>query len=92
MLVHNKCNVNPLDDITYTDKVKRHMLRGDNHSFPLEVDNYWAYGKASTIIGGDGVKYTKLEIRGFYKGQEGVFEYIYNVSKICNHRFFRRLF
>ena len=96
VLVHNAdCGAtqgNPLEDIRYTDKVKAQMRIGDYHSFPAQVDNYGALGKQLSIVGKDGVKYTKLQIKGAYQGHEGVFEYIYNsVTKICNHRIFRRL-
>lgn len=92
VLVHNKCREtdNPLEDIEYSDKVKQQMKLGDNHSFPLLVDNYGALGKQSTFMGGDGKIYYKLEISGAYKGYKGNFEYIYDSAKYCNHRFFRR--
>ena len=93
VLVHNMCSDpvnNPLEDIKYSDKVMKQMRIGDNHSFPLEVDNFGALGKITKITGADGQIYTKLTIDGAYKGSEGVFEYIYNAAKECNHRFFRR--
>ena len=59
--VHNKCGSdNPLDDISYTDKVKGQMSLDDNHGFPNIVDNYGSYGKVTQIIGGDGHPYTCL--------------------------------
>lgn len=80
---------NPLEKIQYTEKVKQQMLLGDNHNFPSIVDNYGAYGKQTSIVGNDGLPYTKLEILGSYNGKSGVFEYIYDANNICNHRFFR---
>ena len=80
---------NPLEKIQYTEKVKQQMLLGDNHNFPSIVDNYEAYGKQTSIVGNDGLPYTKLEILGSYNGKSGVFEYIYDANNICNHRFFR---
>ena len=91
MLVHNDCAelVNdPLEDIKYSDKVMKQMYMGDNHSFPLEVDNFGALGKITKIIDADGQTYTKLTTDGAYKDSEGVLEYIYNAAKECNHRFF----
>ena len=90
LLVHNKCGSdNPLDDISYTDKVKGQMSLDDNHGFPNIVDNYGSYGKVTQIIGGDGHPYTKVQIPGFYHGHNGVFEYIYDAEKVCNHRYFK---
>ena len=88
--VHNKCEAdNPLNGIKYTDKVKSQMCIDDNHGFPDIVDNYGLYGKVTQITGRDGLSYTQVQIPGSYHGHDGVFEYIYDVNKKCNHRFFR---
>ena len=90
VLVHNKCEAdNPLNGIKYTDKVKSQMCIDDNHGFPDIVDNYGQYGKVTQITGRDGLSYTQVQIPGSYHGHDGVFEYIYDVNKKCNHRFFR---
>ena len=44
---------------------------------------------ALPITGMDGLSYTQVQIPGSYHGHDGVFEYIYDVNKKCNHRFFR---
>ena len=79
---------NPLESITYTDKVKQQRQQGDYHGFPDIVDNYGAYGSQNTIIGGDGNTYTKLCIPGTYDGKDGYFVYIWDGGNVCNHRLF----
>ncbi|WP_228025418.1 hypothetical protein [Streptococcus ruminantium] len=80
---------NPLENIVYTDKVKRQMEQGDFHSFPEAVDSFGSDGKITKIIGGDGIERTKVEISGSYKGRYGIFEYIIEPNNTVNHRFFR---
>ena len=87
--VKDGIKVNPLEDITFTDKVKQQMKQGDLHSFPEAVESFGSEGKLSTITGGDGIVRKKLEIPGFYKGKDGVFEYIIEPDNTVNHRFFR---
>ena len=89
VLVHNKCGDNPLEDIRYTDKVKAQMSMNDNHGFPDIVDNYGSHGTITQFTGGDGQPYTKIQIPGSYHGHNGVFEYIYDSAKVCNHRYFK---
>ena len=80
---------NPLEDIVYTDKVKEQMLLGDYHSFPEAVDGFGDMGKVSTIVGGDRVSRTLVEIEGSYMGKDGVFQYIIEPDGVtCNHRLF----
>ena len=90
-VVRNRGNniSNPLENIQYTDKVKKQMKQGDFHSFPEAVDSFGSDGKITQIIGGDGIPRTKVEIQGSYKGKEGVFEYIIEPDNTVNHRFFR---
>ncbi|MET3559276.1 hypothetical protein ABID29_002426 [Streptococcus rupicaprae] len=83
--------VNPLENIKYTDKVKRQMKQGDFHSFPETVDSFGADGKVTKILGGDGIARIKVEIPGSYKGRNGVFEYIIEPNNTVNHRFFRSI-
>lgn len=99
VLVHNSCmidnpilaNTNPLENITYTDKVLHQATLDDFHGFPEAVDSFGAYGKCFDELGKDGLMYTHLEIPGSYKGYDGYFEYIWNSNKVCNHRLFRQL-
>ena len=90
-VVRNRGNniSNPLENIQYTDKVKKQMKQGDFHSFPEAVDSFGSDGIITQIIGGDGIPRTKVEIQGSYKGKEGVFEYIIEPDNTVNHRFFR---
>ncbi len=81
-------NNNPLDDLTYTNKVQSQMYWNDNHGFPLIVDNFGSNGTISIITGGDKNKYIRVIIQGSYKNADGFFEYIYDFNKICNHRGF----
>lgn len=67
---------NPLENIEYTEKVSEQMKQNDYHSFPESVDAFGADGKATQIVGGDGITRTKIEISGSYKGKDGTFEYI----------------
>ncbi len=80
---------NPLKNIVYTDKVKNQMDLGDYHSFPESVDEFGGNGKITSIVGGDNVPRTLIEIPGSYMGKEGVFQYIIEPDGItCNHRLF----
>ena len=82
-------NTNLLNGAKYSDKVKEQMKVGDHHSFPKEVDNYGGYGKVSTVVGGDGLTRTKVEISGSYNSKVGTFEYIIEPDGITvNHRLF----
>ncbi|MBQ4537703.1 MAG: hypothetical protein II994_08840, partial [Lachnospiraceae bacterium] len=58
----NSSGNNPLENVVYTDKVKEQMALGDYHSFPEAVDGFGDMGKVSTIVGGDGILRTKVEI------------------------------
>ena len=79
---------NPLEDITYTEKVHQQKQQSDFHGFPDIVDNYGGLGHQQTIIGGDGNTYQKLSIPGSYLGRDGAFVYMWNEYGICNHRCF----
>lgn len=81
-------NRNPLENLTYTNKVQSQMCWNDNHGFPLIVDNFGSNGTISIITGGDKNKYILVIIQGSYKNADGFFEYIYDFNKICNHRGF----
>ena len=80
---------NPLTGTRYTGKVRQQMRSGDNHAFPLEVDNFAADGTQSTITGGDRIVRTKIELRGAYRGKDGTFEWIIEPDKTINHRIFK---
>ena len=65
------------------------MKGNDYHEFPESVDAFGGDGKISTIVGGDGITRTKVEIPGSYKNKDGVFEYIIEPDgKTVNHRLF----
>lgn len=53
--VKDGIKINPLEDIIFTDKVKKQMKQGDLHSFPEVVEPFGSEGKLSTITGGDGI-------------------------------------
>lgn len=73
----------------YTDKVKAQMQLGDYHSFPEDVEGFGDMGKISTMVGGDGVSRTLIEIEGSYMGKDRVFQFIIEPDGItCNHRLF----
>ena len=69
---------NPLNSLTYTNKVSAQMQQGDDHGFPPIVDNYGSYGIQSSEVGRDGQTYSHLRIYGSYKGAEGYFHYIWD--------------
>ncbi|HEX2211279.1 MAG TPA: pre-toxin TG domain-containing protein [Longimicrobium sp.] len=81
--------LSPLADTRYSPKVRAQMKQGDYHAFPLEVDNFAGDGVKTVIRGGDGVARTKIELRGSYRGKDGVFEWIVEPDKSVNHRLFR---
>lgn len=83
-------NNNPLKNTIYTDKVRGQMenISDWHHSFPNSVDGFSGLGKKSMIIGGDGVKRTKIELQGSYRGKDGHFEWIIEPNKNVNHRKF----
>ena len=80
---------NPLGSINYTPKVRGQAAKDDFHGFPEAVDAFGGDGIMYQQIGADGEIYTHLEIAGSYKGYDGVFEYIWDVNRSCNHRIFR---
>ena len=82
---------NPLDGISYTEKVQQQKQQTDFHGFPDVVDNYGGYGNQQIITGNDGNVYTQLQIPGSYKGYDGNFVYIWNENGVCNHRVFERV-
>ena len=79
---------NPLLGTKYTNKVLQQMKLNDFHSFPLEVDNFGNYASKTLIKGGDGIVRTRVEIPGFYKGKQGVFQYIIEPNNSINHWLF----
>jgi RHS repeat-associated protein len=81
---------NPLQDVTYTQKVASQMANSADkyHSFPTMVDRFGADGRITQFIGGDGNAYTRLTLKGSVNGTDGIFEYIYDVNNISNHRVF----
>lgn len=65
------------------------MTLGDYHSFPEAVEEFGDRGKISTIVGGDGISRTLVEIEGSYMGKDGVFQFIIEPDGVtCNHRVF----
>ena len=80
---------NILKNIKYTDKVRAQMKLGDYHSFPESVSSFEMDANVTSIVGGDKIIRTKIEIPGSYMGKEGVFQYIIEPDGItCNHRLF----
>jgi hypothetical protein len=83
--------VNPLDGTTFTDKVNRQKKGNDlDHNFPSSIDKQAGEGKISTIIGGDGIERTKVELPGTINGKEGNFSWIIEKDMTVNHRQFER--
>lgn len=86
--------VDPLKGTKYSKKVLRQMQpnlktgKPDYHGFPKEVDNHAKFGRQETIVGRDGVKRTKVSVKGSYQGKEGDFEWIVEPDKTVNHRLF----
>lgn len=64
------------------------MLNNDYHSFPEPVTAFEKDGKVIKIIGGDGIKRSKLTIPGWYRGKNGIFEFIKEPNGNINHRLF----
>lgn len=79
------------ENTSYTDKVKRQMFTNDYHSFPESVTAFEKNGQVRQIVGGDGIKRSKLTIPGWYRGKNGVFEFIKEPNGYINHRLFRPL-
>ena len=52
------------------------------------MDGFAKNGNVKYIIGNDGVKRAKLEIRGNYRGRKGTFEYIREPNNTINHTLF----
>lgn len=75
---------------TYTERAmsKMNAIKPDYHTFPKSVEAFENYGTIRTITGGDGIKRMKLEIPGWYKGKNGVFEFIKEPDNTINHHFF----
>lgn len=67
--------------------LRRRAVRFIAYSFGGDLVG--ADGKATQIVGGDGITRTKIEISGSYKGKDGTFEYIIEPDgKTVNHRLF----
>jgi hypothetical protein len=79
---------NPLRNTRYTQKVISQMRTGDYHSFPQEVDNFAGLGSKRSILGGDSITRTKIELNGAYAGKNGRFEWIIEPTGEVNHRLF----
>lgn len=80
---------------SYTPKVMQQMSQGPGefHSFPESVAAFESRGTVSTISGGDGALYQKLEIPGSYTSSSGVtssgnFQFIKDSDGNINHRLF----
>ncbi len=94
-LVHNACeNPNPLENTTYEPKVIKQIQPNvktgklNYHGFPDIVDNYAGNGTQKTIVGGDGLVRTKIELEGSYGGKPGKSEWIIESNNKINHRLF----
>jgi hypothetical protein len=87
--INQRNSNNPLENLEYTRKVQDQMASGDHHGFPSSVEGFGADGIVRTIIGGDEIPRTIIEISGGYGKYEGVFEFIIEPSGVSNHRFFR---
>jgi RHS repeat-associated protein len=78
------------DGAYYGDKVIRQMgnVSDARHAFPESVDGFAAaFGKQSTIVGGDGNTYQILELAGSYRSQAGTFTYIKNAAGEITKRY-----
>lgn len=73
---------------SYTEKVKAQMSYNDYHGFPSSVEAFENNGVVKKIIGGDGKERLLLEIRGWYKGKDGGFQFIKEQNGEINHRLF----
>ena len=80
--------LNPLKNVSYTNKVLSQMNVDKYHGFPSLIDSFGAIGKQTTITGGDGVNRMLVEIPGSLNGTQGVYQYILENGNICNHRLF----
>ncbi len=79
---------NPLNQTRYTDKVRLQMQQDKFHGFPKQVDNFAGLGKKSELVGGDGIKRTKIQLEGEYLERKGNFEWIVEPDGSINHRKF----
>jgi RHS repeat-associated protein len=80
---------------SYTPKVMQQMSQGPGefHSFSESVTAFESSGTVSTISGGDGALYQKLEIPGSYTSSSGTtsngnFQFIKDGDGNINHRLF----
>ncbi len=82
--------IKSLENAHYSERVLGQRKMGDFHDFPDAVDSFAAQGKQTISIGGDGNVYTKIEVYGSYRGNEGSFEwFIKHDDMSINHRLFR---
>ena len=79
-------------NIQYNWHVEQHIIKprpnDPFHSYPKEVDAFEKDGVRFFKKGGDGAMYEHLQIRGAYRGKDGVFEYIKDSNGHITHRFF----
>jgi hypothetical protein len=78
--------VGPLAGTRYTSKVIDDIARGDRHAFPLEVDNFAGDATVTPLRGGDGVLRQKVVLPGYWRGEQGTFQWIIEPDKAVNHR------
>jgi hypothetical protein len=81
---------NPLEGTTYTDKVLNQIETGDDHGFPLTIDQLPTMRDTSTAKGGDGVPRLHVKLQGQIGKSRGTFHWIVESDKTVNHRFFDR--
>lgn len=74
---------------SYTCEVRNNLGLVITTSFPLKVDNVVGHGTQTQITVGHGIGRTKIELRGWYKGENGTGEWIIEPNRTVNHRFSR---
>jgi RHS repeat-associated protein len=80
---------NPLEGVTYSDRVLIQMGKGDYHSFPKDIDSLAVDGKITKGFDRMGRLDTQIKLEGIYDGKKGTFEWAINYKNELYHRFFR---
>ncbi|MBY8852168.1 hypothetical protein K7G98_29440, partial [Saccharothrix sp. MB29] len=81
---------NPLEGTRYTEKVQKQIHSGDDHGFPMVVDQLPTMRDTSILKGGDGIPRLYVKLPGQINKSRGTYHWIVEADGSINHRFFDR--
>lgn len=71
--------------------LEQHLEKDDvyHRSASYLSSDQLAQGSVFSIVGGDGINYTLLQVEGGVNGKDGIFEYIINAAGEVTHQRFK---